>query len=965
MGFNFKQIAIIYLLFTGYVSSLSGQSPLWGLTSQGGQGVGSIIRLNEDGTNFSSVSFPVLVGESPSGDLLKANNGKFYGMTAGGGSNNGGVLFEYDITTGEYGVLHHFAALSIPKGSLIEESGKFYGMTYGGGTFGSGVIFEFNLATSVYTVLYNFGTSVGDGKYPEGSLVVAGGNFYGMTSYGGINDYGSIFEYDPITDMHTVIHSFNDTDGSAPRGSLIVSGVTFYGLTSSGGTSSSGVLFDYNLSAGSINVLHHFPVSSSPKGSLLSYNGSFYGLTSSGGTSSEGSIFKFDPLTNLYNEFFSFDNDTYGSYPFGSLVEAGGKLYGMTNGGGDNFAGVLFEYVLSTSTYNMLHHFNPDVTGGGTFPFGSCIISDGKLYGLTSSGGTAGFGTMFEYEVASGPFNVKVIFENASKGSFPQGELIRSGMNWFGMTMNGGNSNNGTLFKYDPAGSGTLIALHHFSGTDGAVPSGSLISSGGKLYGLTSEGGNNNGGVLFEYNLTTSIYSIKHHFASGSAPKGSLTEWDGMFYGTTSNGGIGSGEIFRFNPITNSYNSLHSFDGAEGAFPTENLVHLSGKLYGMTTTANTHPGVLFQYNLGAMDFEVLHYFAGGVNDGAAPYGSLVTFDGHLYGMTRNGGDLNLGTIFKYDPTGVGNYSILLELDNTTGGNPEGSLTVLGSTLYGMTKIGGSLGGGVVFKCDIDGTNFVVLKNLDETSGQAPFGSLTPTGCINSIVTAINADINPLTCNGNSSNLTVTGLLNNALDWKWYTANCGGTLVGTGTSISVVPQAATTYFVRGEGGCVTETICSTITINFATPTVMNTNDSGAGSLRAALTCALEGSTIIFDPAVLGINDTILISSAALNVNKNIIINQTLPTIVKIKTIGQHPVFNINMGKSLSLNYVNLFMNPNSPSTPGRAIFNNGSLLISNINIRERSQNLSGNGSTIQNVSGSSVNISLSNQIIIQN
>ncbi|MFZ1571930.1 MAG: hypothetical protein WAT89_04250, partial [Candidatus Kapaibacterium sp.] len=115
----------------------------------------------------------------------------------------------------------------------------------------------------------------------------------------------------------------------------------------------------------------------------------------------------------------------------------------------------------------------------------------------------------------------------------------------------------------------------------------------------------------------------------------------------------------------------------------------------------------------------------------------------------------------------------------------------------------------------------------------------------------------------------------------------------------------------------------------------------------------------------INDTILISSAALNVNKNIIINQTLPTIVKIKTIGQHPVFNINMGKSLSLNYVNLFMNPNSPSTPGRAIFNNGSLLISNINIRERSQNLSGNGSTIQNVSGSSVNISLSNQIIIQN
>ena len=964
IGFNFQQITILYFFISVSLVPLSAQSPLWGLTSQGGQGAGSIIRLNEDGSNFSAVSFPVLVGKSPSGDVLKASNGKFYGMTPEGGSNNGGVLFEYNITTGEYLVLHHFAASSTPKGSLIEESGKFYGMTSGGGTFGFGVIFEYNLTTSVYTVLYNFGTSVGDGRSPGGSLVVSGGNFYGMTSFGGTNDYGTIFVYNPVTSTQTIIHSFNDTDGSNPYGSLKVSGQSLYGLTSSGGVFSSGVLFEYNLVAASINVHYNFD-GGIPRGSLLAYNGKFYGMTLGGGDNFLGSIFEYNLTMNTYTDIFSFDGDTYGSYPFGSLIESGGKLYGMTNDGGENFAGVLFEYVLSTDTYNILHHFDPDITGGGALPFGSLIISTGKLFGMTSSGGTAGSGTMFEYEIGSGPYNVKVMFDSASKGSSPQGELIRSGMNWYGMTMNGGNSNNGTLFKYDPAGGGTLSTLHHFSGTDGGIPTGSLILYDGKLYGMTSQGGNNDGGVLFEYNLITSTYSIKYHFTVGSAPKGSLLEWNGMFYATTSNGGTGSGEIFQFNPMTDSFTSLHSFDGAGGAFPTGNLVQLNGMLYGMTTTSNTHPGLLFEFDPVAMGYDVLHYFAGGINDGAAPYGSLVPLAGNLYGMTRDGGDLNIGVIFKYDPTGGGNYSILRELDNMIGGNPEGSLTVVGSSLYGMTKQGGSLGGGVVFKCDNDGTNLVVLKNLDQTSGQSPFGSLTPAGCVNSLITAVNADINPITCSGNSSVLSVDGSLNGATDWKWYTGSCGGTLVGMGNTITVMPLTSTTFFVRGEGGCSSELECSTIIINIAVPTVTNTNDSGAGSLRTAVTCANDGGMISFDPSVLNIGDTIIISSGSLEINKSIIINQTNSSVVKIKTTGPHSIFNISAGKSLSLNYVNLFMNPSSPNVPGRAILNNGILLLSNINIRERSQNLGGIGSTIHNSSSSTVNISSTNQIVIQN
>lgn len=49
--------------------------------------------------------------------------------------------------------------------------------------------------------------------------------------------------------------------------------------------------------------------------------------------------------------------------------------------------------------------------------------------------------------------------------------------------------------------------------------------------------------------------------------------------------------------------------------------------------------------------------------------------------------------------------------------------------------------------------------------------------------------------------------------KWYTGSCGGTLIGTGASISVSPTSNTTYFVRVEGFC-NSTTCtsSTVTVN---------------------------------------------------------------------------------------------------------------------------------------------------------
>jgi len=61
------------------------------------------------------------------------------------------------------------------------------------------------------------------------------------------------------------------------------------------------------------------------------------------------------------------------------------------------------------------------------------------------------------------------------------------------------------------------------------------------------------------------------------------------------------------------------------------------------------------------------------------------------------------------------------------------------------------------------------------------------------------------CLNDEVTLSITGTLNNATEWKWYTGSCGGDAVenGTGTSLTVNVLETKTYFVRGENGCVGE------------------------------------------------------------------------------------------------------------------------------------------------------------------
>jgi len=122
------------------------------------------------------------------------------------------------------------------------------------------------------------------------------------------------------------------------------------------------------------------------------------------------------------------------------------------------------------------------------------------------------------------------------------------------------------------------------------------------------------------------------------------------------------------------------------------------------------------------NFTVLKSFTG--SDGANPEASLTLSGSTLYGTTANGGSSNYRTVFKVNTDGT-SFTLLKDFTNSGGGtHPSASLTLSDSTLYGTTYSGGTSDRGTVFRIDTDGTGFTVLKSFTGSNGAYPKASLT-------------------------------------------------------------------------------------------------------------------------------------------------------------------------------------------------------------------------------------------------
>ena len=343
--------------------------------------------------------------------------------------------------------------------------------------------------------------------------------------------------------------------------------------------------------------------------------------------------------------------------------------------------------------------------------------------------------------VAHGQAYTTLLSFNGTNGNEPCGGLTLSGTTLYGVTYDGGSYGDGNVFSLPVTGDIAATMLS-FRGANGANPQGGLTLNGSTLYGMTTYGGTNNCGTIFSIATSggplTTLFSFDG--PNGSEPSGDLTLSGTTLYGMTPSGGSygsgygGYGTIFSIATSGGPLTALFSFDRTNGEDPYGGLTLSGATLYGMTRGGGDYGhGTIFSIATTGGNANALSSFIGPFGDGGqSPYGSLTLSGTTLYGMTSTGGtndvaEGGLGTIFGVVlRDGWPHQRPCSRLTAQTATVRVGDLTLSpdGSTLYGMTEYGGANSLGTIFSIATSGGPLTTLFSFDGTNGEDPFGDLT-------------------------------------------------------------------------------------------------------------------------------------------------------------------------------------------------------------------------------------------------
>ncbi len=244
-------------------------STLFGMTYYGGSGLGTVFSVGINGTNYRNlVNFTntsgTAAGGEPFGDLTLSGTSLF-GMTSAGGAGYG-TLFSVGTDGTGFGNLVVFsgtggpASGKNPHGDLTLSGTTLYGLTLEGGTNGVqggqaggpyayGNLFSVGTNAANYQSLVSFTGNSGKaiGEYPSGGLTLSGTTLYGMTQNGGTQGQGNIFSVGIDGSGYDDLYDFSGhADGVGPSSDLILTGGTLFGMAG-GGANGNGTVFALTL----------------------------------------------------------------------------------------------------------------------------------------------------------------------------------------------------------------------------------------------------------------------------------------------------------------------------------------------------------------------------------------------------------------------------------------------------------------------------------------------------------------------------------------------------------------------------------------------------------------------------------------------------------------------------------------------------------------------------------------------
>ena len=375
-----------------------------------------------------------------------------------------------------------------------------------------------------------------------------------------------------------------------------------------------------------------------------------------------------------------------GSLPMAKLtLDGAGNLYGTTSQGGTTNAGVVFQIdrTGATPVYHRLYNFRNCYNCGIGFNPQTPVVLDaaGSIYGTAYYGGSHGMGTLFKLtqSSANGKWFAHVYHAFCSSSFCADGSNPISGVfyaqsrygapydgnSWtYGVTMAGGLSPYGVLYRWSPKGKQHVAKsfCSEENCADGAQPNGEIaFNDAGYACGTTRAGGAHQMGTFYcledgDASWTLSFCRLAD-CVDGSAPQaGVVPDGNNNLLGTTRTGGrYNQGTVFSISSVTHREVLRYSFCRLEncidGKNPVSSVLLINGTIYGTTLGGGKFGGGTI-YKIDSTGHEtVLYHFChvAGCADGYKPQAGLVTDgNGHLFGTASAGGRFGAGAVFELD-----------------------------------------------------------------------------------------------------------------------------------------------------------------------------------------------------------------------------------------------------------------------------------------------------------------------------
>jgi uncharacterized repeat protein (TIGR03803 family) len=389
-------------------------------------------------------------------------------------------------------------------------------------------------------------------------------------------------------------------------------------------------------------------------------------------------------FSNLHNfsktsATFPYFTNADGANPYAALILTGTNLYGTAYGGGSNGDGAIFSLGLNGAGFTNLHSFTN--SSDGNKPLAALILAGTNVFGTTEYGGTNGAGMVFKLNPnGTGLTNLYSFTQPTgpgpaitnADGAFPNGGLVSSGGFLFGTAEGGGIGGEGVIFRINTNGTG-FTNLHSFAvasgplvtNSDGGNPHSGMIYADGVLYGTALVGGAFGSGTIFRMNTNGTGFTNLHSFTvtsgalatndDGAYPQAGLLLIGGTLYGAASSGGkFGDGTLFTINTNGTGFSNIYNFTGgSDGAYPLGELIFSGSFLYGTAEGGGpANDGTVFEVSTNGKSIRSLHVFtattgsAATNGDGALPNAALVLNSNTLYGTTTYGGGAGNGTLFS-------------------------------------------------------------------------------------------------------------------------------------------------------------------------------------------------------------------------------------------------------------------------------------------------------------------------------